>query len=1356
MFRHLSSIKPRLLFVTAFTAFAGVALLLAQDAPGKPTGLSAEVVGNGVRLSWTAPSGQVDGYEILRRRPKRGEELQTLVANTGSSATSYTDTSATVAGERYFYRVKAIRNGVRGDRSGFAKADRPEPTNTPVPPPTNTPVPPPTNTAVPRPTNTPLPPPTNIPLRKPTNLTASVNGYGVALSWTAPSGQVDGYEILRRRPKRGEELQTLVANTGSSATSYTDLSATAAGERYFYRVRAIRNGVRSDTSNFAKADRPELTNTPVPASNTPVPSATNTPLPPGAPTNLTADVYQYGVTLSWTAPSGQVDGYEILRRRPLRGEDELQTLVANTGVSVTSFSDPTAAEAGERYIYRVKAIRNGVRGDWSNSARVDRLAPTATTEANAQRRAVINNQQKLTPSATNTLGFARAHGGTETHTPTPTATLTAAQRDRAALEALYDAAGGDNWDDNSNWKSAQALSTWHGVTVSGGRVTELALVLNNLVGTIPTQLGSLSSLTSLDLGSNDLTGTIPTQLGNLSNLQTLNLSGNGLSGSIPTQLGNLASLEDLDLGRNSLSGSIPTQLGNLSSLETLQLDENDLTGPIPSALGSLSNLTAMVLHANELSGSIPTQLGNLSSLVSLSLRNNDLTGAIPAELGNLSSLVSLTLRNNGLTGAIPSQLGSLSELTSLNLSANDLTGSIPTELGDLSDLVSLSLSDNSLTGAIPSELENLSNLLVLHLSGNSFSGCVPVGLYDVPTNDLADLSISACVTPTATATATATPGPTATGTLFPTATEDTRPQIGAPSLRAGDRSIYVEFGARSHGTSQVKVFWRRQGSGSYQSSPLVPASYDAGSLGILRGRYIIENLSGNTTYEVYLQGFNNAGVGGPASETRTATTYNLPIRNLRATGTAASFTVSWTQHADHAYYHIFWTKERGGTRVGEGGFTQNSYTLTGLEPGEPYIIEVFASDASDRHGQPEFITATPPSAGTSPPAPGRPTVAQVDTRQRVTITWNKPNVGNTAVIEKYEVRRTYQEAGSDVSLFNDFDPPVDADDVQLAQIEKNINVEAYTTYRFAVRVRTDIGGWSAWSSERSLTLVDPVTATPVPVGGPPARPAAPQITVVNDGFAQDELPVVEVSWNTPSTHATNLVLWFELDSDAVDYDSDYDSPSPDVIVRLEPSSSDPQTIEWTMLSRAVGKTHRFRVRAENASGFSAWSPYTSVMIPIPPQVRPDPPIITRAEVGVRSDGKPTITIHWVPPAEVGTSPIVKYSIFSRALGLFGHDVGATVRSYTLGEAGSGITLERDTIYRLRLSASNGSGESFDSHVSARTWDEPEKVTGLKVRGAGGEWLAACHLGQARYERWPLRAIRCRLQSGGRCSLDPDH
>ena len=95
------------------------------------------------------------------------------------------------------------------------------------------------------------------PLVAPTNLSASASAEGVTLSWTAPAGTVDGYEILRRRPLQGEtELAILVDNTGSSDSSYADTSATAPGERYVYRVKAIRGSDRSAMSNPAAVDFP--------------------------------------------------------------------------------------------------------------------------------------------------------------------------------------------------------------------------------------------------------------------------------------------------------------------------------------------------------------------------------------------------------------------------------------------------------------------------------------------------------------------------------------------------------------------------------------------------------------------------------------------------------------------------------------------------------------------------------------------------------------------------------------------------------------------------------------------------------------------------------------------------------------------------------------------------------------------------------------------------------------------------------------------------------------------------------------------------------------------------------------------
>ena len=141
--------------------------------------------------------------------------------------------------------------------------------------------------------------------------------------------------------------------------------------------------------------------------------------------------------------------------------------------------------------------------------------------------------------------------------------------DRAALEALYDATDGANWVSNDNWKTDEPLDQWHGVTTdSDGHVTRLELGDNKLSGTIPAQLGNLTSLEYLWFNNNELSGAIPSQLGNLTSLETLVLNKNRLNGMIPSQLGNLTSLEILALWGNELSGAIPSQLGNLTSWNT--------------------------------------------------------------------------------------------------------------------------------------------------------------------------------------------------------------------------------------------------------------------------------------------------------------------------------------------------------------------------------------------------------------------------------------------------------------------------------------------------------------------------------------------------------------------------------------------------------------------------------------------------------------------------------------------------------------------------------------------------------------------------------------------------------------------
>ena len=100
----------------------------------------------------------------------------------------------------------------------------------------------------------------------PSGLSAvSVEG-GVLLSWDAPesgASEVSGYRVFRRLPESGERrLSVLVSDTGSSETSFLDVSAVVEGELFVYRVAALFDGVVGEGSVRARvryeAPEPEL------------------------------------------------------------------------------------------------------------------------------------------------------------------------------------------------------------------------------------------------------------------------------------------------------------------------------------------------------------------------------------------------------------------------------------------------------------------------------------------------------------------------------------------------------------------------------------------------------------------------------------------------------------------------------------------------------------------------------------------------------------------------------------------------------------------------------------------------------------------------------------------------------------------------------------------------------------------------------------------------------------------------------------------------------------------------------------------------------------------------------------------
>ena len=186
-------------------------------------------------LTWDDPQDDsITGYMILRRnRDTDAEgEFTELVPDTGTAGTTRTD--GTVAAETpYTYRIQAINQHGVSERSRWFHIDTPSAPEPPV---------------------------------KPTGVLSAASSDTVILDWDDPEDDsITGYRILRRDQDNNQDgdFQTLVEDTGSAATTYTD--DTVEPERsYVYRVLAISPHGVSAPSHDAQAHTPADQNPPVP------------------------------------------------------------------------------------------------------------------------------------------------------------------------------------------------------------------------------------------------------------------------------------------------------------------------------------------------------------------------------------------------------------------------------------------------------------------------------------------------------------------------------------------------------------------------------------------------------------------------------------------------------------------------------------------------------------------------------------------------------------------------------------------------------------------------------------------------------------------------------------------------------------------------------------------------------------------------------------------------------------------------------------------------------------------------------------------------------------------------------------
>jgi Leucine-rich repeat (LRR) protein len=308
------------------------------------------------------------------------------------------------------------------------------------------------------------------------------------------------------------------------------------------------------------------------------------------------------------------------------------------------------------------------------------------------------------------------------------------QLDRWALAVFYYSTNGDDWVTNTRWMSNFDECTWYAANVpscnSDRRFANLVLGANNVVGTLPPELGLLSdSLEAINIrgiSADSLSGSIPSTVGFLTGLKELNLRGNGLGRTLPSQIGNLDMLTELDVNGNNFNGTLPISLiTSLPSLVTLDLGENNFTGTIQVNFGELSKLTSLVLASNQLKGTIPESISGMTSLEVLNLDDNDFE-FIPKSVGTMINLKTLSASNNAIGGTIHTEFGQLVNLEGLFLSNNQLGFQIPSELGRLTKLRDgFDVSMNQLIGSVPAELGSLTELRQFRLTGNRLAGILP-------------------------------------------------------------------------------------------------------------------------------------------------------------------------------------------------------------------------------------------------------------------------------------------------------------------------------------------------------------------------------------------------------------------------------------------------------------------------------------------------------------------------------------------------------------------------------------------------------------------------------------------------------
>lgn len=305
--------------VTIVAAFRPKA---ATTPPNPPSGLTANPAGSAqINLAWTDGSSDETGFQI--ERSTDGGVNFTLVATTGASATSYSNTGLPPS-TTFHYRVRAVNGGGNSSYTNVAFAT----TATPAPP------------------------------SAPQSLVATAfSSSQINLAWTDTASNETGFKI--ERSTDGVNFAQ-IATTGANTVTFSN-TGLAASTNYSYRVRATNADGDSNYSNTSSA-------------TTLAPPAA----PPATPTNFTGAPGYNGagknktlarITLNWTDVANNTS--YTLERCKVSGKGNTATCsFAPFGAALTADSSSyvdTGVEALGKgtYRYRLNAANASGPSAWA-------------------------------------------------------------------------------------------------------------------------------------------------------------------------------------------------------------------------------------------------------------------------------------------------------------------------------------------------------------------------------------------------------------------------------------------------------------------------------------------------------------------------------------------------------------------------------------------------------------------------------------------------------------------------------------------------------------------------------------------------------------------------------------------------------------------------------------------------------------------------------------------------------------------------------------------------------------------------------------------------------------------------------